>query len=34
MNMVSRDSFSFKGDGMLPGDILWDFIKKTGKTRV
>ena len=23
--------FSSKGDGMLPGDIVWDFIKKTGK---
>jgi hypothetical protein len=23
--------FSPKGDGMLPGDILWDFIKKTGR---
>jgi hypothetical protein len=23
--------FSLKGDGMLPGDIVWDFIKKTGK---
>jgi len=23
--------FSPKGDGMLPGDVLWDFIKKTGK---
>lgn len=23
--------FSPKGDGMLPGDIVWDFIKKTGK---
>jgi hypothetical protein len=22
--------FSPKGDGMLPGDIVWDFIKKTG----
>ena len=21
--------FSPKGDGMLPGDIVWDFIKKT-----
>ncbi|MDP9287018.1 MAG: hypothetical protein M3P08_02335 [Thermoproteota archaeon] len=20
-----------KGDGMLPGDIVWDFIKKTGR---
>ncbi|MDQ3903183.1 MAG: hypothetical protein M3247_06055 [Thermoproteota archaeon] len=20
-----------KGDGMLPGDIVWDFIKKPGK---
>ena len=23
--------FSPKGHGMLPGDIFWDFIKKTGK---
>ena len=23
--------FSPKDDGMLPGDIVWDFIKKTGK---
>lgn len=23
--------FSTKGDGMLPGDIVWDFIKKTGR---
>ena len=23
--------FSPKGSGMLPGDIVWDFIKKTGK---
>lgn len=23
--------FSHKGDGMLPGDIVWDFIKKTGR---
>ena len=23
--------FSPKGDGMLPGDVVWDFIKKTGK---
>src|SRR5581483_5518588 len=23
--------FSSKGDGMLPGDIVWHFIKKTGK---
>jgi glucan-binding YG repeat protein len=23
--------FSPKGDGMLPGDIVWDFIKKTGR---
>ena len=23
--------FSPKGDGMLPGDMVWDFIKKTGK---
>jgi hypothetical protein len=23
--------FSAKGDGMPPGDIVWDFIKKTGK---
>lgn len=23
--------FSSKGDGMLPGDIVWDFIKKTGR---
>lgn len=23
--------FSPKGDGMLPGDIVWDFIKKRGK---
>jgi hypothetical protein len=23
--------FSPKNDGMLPGDIVWDFIKKTGK---
>src|ERR671921_1214243 len=22
--------FSSKGDGMLPGDMVWDFIKKTG----
>jgi hypothetical protein len=26
--MVSRDSFSFKGDGMLARGILWDFIEK------
>lgn len=23
--------FSPKGEGMLPGDIVWEFIKKTGK---
>lgn len=23
--------FSAKGNGMLPGDIVWDFIKKTGR---
>jgi hypothetical protein len=23
--------FSPEGDGMLPGDIVWDFIKKTGR---
>jgi hypothetical protein len=23
--------FSPKGNGMLPGDIVWDFVKKTGK---
>jgi hypothetical protein len=23
--------FSSKGDGMLPGDIVWEYIKKTGK---
>jgi hypothetical protein len=23
--------FSPRGDGMLPGDIVWDFIKKTGR---
>ncbi|MFL6316851.1 MAG: hypothetical protein ACJ73C_08975 [Nitrososphaeraceae archaeon] len=23
--------FSPKGDGMLPGEIVWDFIKKTGR---
>ena len=23
--------FSPKGDGMLPGDIVWDFIKKIGR---
>ena len=23
--------FSPNGDGMLPGDIVWDFINKTGK---
>ena len=23
--------FSPKGDGMLPGDIIWNFIKKSGK---
>jgi hypothetical protein len=23
--------FSPKGRGMLPGDIVWDFVKKTGK---
>jgi hypothetical protein len=23
--------FSPKGDGMLPGDIVWDFIKKSAK---
>jgi hypothetical protein len=23
--------FSPKGEGMLPGDIVWDFIKKTGR---
>jgi hypothetical protein len=23
--------FSPKGSGMLPGDIVWDFVKKTGK---
>jgi hypothetical protein len=26
--------FSPKGDGMLPGDIVWDFIKKTGRKLV
>ena len=31
MNMESQNSFRRKGDGMLPGDIAWDFIKKTGK---
>jgi len=25
------DFFSPKSDGMLPGDIVWDFIKKTGR---
>ena len=29
-NGTSKD-FSPKGDGMLPGDIVWDFIKKTGR---
>ena len=29
-NGVSK-FFSPKGDGMLPGDIVWDFIKKTGR---
>jgi hypothetical protein len=23
--------FSPKGDGMLPGDMVWDFVKKTGR---
>ena len=23
--------FSSKGDGMLPGDTVWDFVKKTAK---
>ena len=23
--------FSPKGEGMLPGDIVWDFVKKTGR---
>jgi hypothetical protein len=23
--------FSPRGDGMLPGDIVWDYIKKTGR---
>ena len=23
--------FSSKGDGMLPGDMVWDFVKKTAK---
>ena len=23
--------FSPKGDGMLPGDMVWDFVKKTAK---
>jgi len=23
--------FSAKGDGMLPGDIVWDYVKRTGK---
>ena len=23
--------FSPKGDGMLPGDVVWDFVKKTAK---
>ena len=23
--------FSSKGDGMLPGDVVWDFVKKTAK---
>ena len=23
--------FSSKGEGMLPGDIVWNFIKKTGR---
>jgi hypothetical protein len=23
--------FSPKGDGMLPGDIVWEFVKKTGR---
>jgi hypothetical protein len=23
--------FSPKGEGMLPGDIVWEFVKKTGK---
>ena len=23
--------FSAKGDGMLPGDIVWEFVKKTGR---
>jgi hypothetical protein len=27
--MVSQNSF--QGYGMLPGDIVWDFIKKIGK---
>ncbi len=25
------DYFSPKNDGMLPGDIVWEFIKKTGR---
>lgn len=27
----TSDFFSPKGDGMLPGDIVWKFIKKTGR---
>jgi hypothetical protein len=23
--------FSPKGEGMLPGDIVWEFVKRTGK---
>jgi len=28
------DFFSPKSDGMLPGDIVWDFIKKTGENLI
>ena len=31
MIMAFQNSFHPKVIGMLPGDIVWDFIKKTGK---
>jgi hypothetical protein len=30
-NKGTSKFLSPKGDGMLPGDIVWDFIKKTGR---
>jgi hypothetical protein len=29
-HVVEGNYFSPKGDGMLPGDVVWDYIKKTG----